>query len=163
MHFKKLIVPGLLLMVCFLQCTKPEEAHRDAYLYSVDNGSKTGNAFQLFVRTGHSGKNCQGCVRGRDGNYVHIPCQGYGNECSTTSQVIISLSGSDMIATTTDTFGLTTEDVFGWPARSIYFLDENKNDAYLNIPAQDLFRDSITQQFTLTGLSISSLPLYTNY
>ena len=65
-------------------------------------------------------------------------------------------------ASTLDTFGLTTDDFFNMPDRSLSYTDENNNRVYLNIPAQLVFRDTATQQFTFTGLFFSETPEYTN-
>ena len=76
--------------------------------------------------------------------------------------MILDTVGTDVIATTTDTFGLTTEDFFLMPDRSLNYTDENNNRIFLNIPEQLLFRDSTTQQFTFTGLFFSDGPVYSN-
>jgi len=68
----------------------------------------------------------------------------------------------EITATTTDTFGLTTEDFFNMPDRSLSYTDENNNRVYLNIPEQLVFRDTATQQFTFTGLFFTTVPEYTN-
>ena len=87
---------------------------------------------------------------------------GYGHYCRAVAQVSINVSGTDITATTTDTFGLTTEDFFVMPDRSLNYTDENNNRIFLNIPAQQVYRDSVTQQFTFTGLFFSNTAAYTN-
>ena len=62
----------------------------------------------------------------------------------------------------TDTFGLTSADFFLMPDRSLNYTDENNNRMYLNIPEQLVFRDSVTRQFTFTGLFFTDDPEYTN-
>jgi hypothetical protein len=71
-------------------------------------------------------------------------------------------SGSFVTATTTDTFDLTSDDFFLMPDRSLNYTDENNNRIYLNIPEQLVWRDTATLQFTFTGLTFSTSPLYTN-
>ena len=78
------------------------------------------------------------------------------------SAVTLNQSGTAVTATTTDTFGLTSEDFFLMPDRSLNYTDENNNRIFLNIPEQILFRDSTTQQFTFTGLFFSDGPVYDN-
>ena len=78
------------------------------------------------------------------------------------ARVILDTVGTDVTATTMDTFGLTTEDFFLMPDRSLSYTDENNNRIFLNIPEQLLFRDSTTQQFTFTGLFFSDGPVYSN-
>ncbi|MBR4911877.1 MAG: hypothetical protein IKZ54_03440, partial [Bacteroidales bacterium] len=70
--------------------------------------------------------------------------------------------GAAVTATTTDTFGLTSEDIFLMPARSLNYTDANNNRIFLNIPAQLLYRDTTTQQFTFTGLFFSDRAAYSN-
>ncbi len=82
--------------------------------------------------------------------------------CALLSSVTISQSGTAVTATTTDTFGLTSEDFFLMPDRSLSYTDENNNRMYLNIPEQLVFRDSVTRQFTFTGLFFTDDPEYTN-
>ena len=76
--------------------------------------------------------------------------------------MILDTVGTDVIATTMDTFGLTTEDFFLMPDRSLNYTDEDNNRIFLNIPGQLLFRDTATQQFTFTGLFFSDEPAYSN-
>ncbi len=78
------------------------------------------------------------------------------------SNIRFQTNGTDITATTTDTFGLTTEDFFVMPDRSLNYTDENNNRIFLNIPAQQVYRDSVTQQFTFTGLFFSNTAAYTN-
>ena len=60
-------------------------------------------------------------------------------------------------------WSLTTEDFFNMPDRSLAVLDApSENARYLNIPAQLVFRDTVTQQFTFTGLFFSEDAVYTN-
>ncbi|MCR4873007.1 MAG: hypothetical protein K5885_05620 [Bacteroidales bacterium] len=57
---------------------------------------------------------------------------------------------------------MTSEDFFVMPYRSLNYTDENNNRIFLNIPAQQVYRDSVTQQFTFTGLFFTDDPEYTN-
>jgi hypothetical protein len=88
---------------------------------------------------------------------------GYGNVCLNSTAVTIDQIGTDITATTTDTFGLTSEDFFLMPDRSLYYeTDVNNNRIYLNIPGQLVYRDRTTLQFTFTGLSFTVGPVYSN-
>ena len=87
---------------------------------------------------------------------------GDGNYCAKASSVQLQQIGTDIIATTTDTFGLTNLNFFLMPARSLNYTDEHNNRIFLNIPAQFLFRDNTTQQFTFSGLFFSSTAAYSN-
>ena len=94
------------------------------------------------------------------GKLYHFDCQGIGTKCAVSTSVSIVQSGAAVTATTTDTFGLTSENFFLMPARSLNYTDEHNNRIYLNIPGQMVYRDATTQQFTFTGLSFTSRPLY---
>ena len=97
------------------------------------------------------------------GKLIHRDCQGHGRECSKVARVTIDQIGSDITATTVDTFDLTSEDFFLMPDRSLYFYtDENNNRVFLNIPGQLVYRDRTTLQFTFTGLSFTVGPVYSN-
>jgi hypothetical protein len=76
--------------------------------------------------------------------------------------VTLNVSGTDITATTTDTFGLTTEDFFLIPDRSLNYTDEKGNRIFLNIPEQMVYRDTATLQFTFTGLFFSETAAYSN-
>ncbi|MBQ6157025.1 MAG: hypothetical protein IJK22_10540, partial [Bacteroidales bacterium] len=58
--------------------------------------------------------------------------------------------------------GLTSENIFLMPDRSLNYTDENNNRIFLNIPAQLVYRDTVTQQFTFTGLFFSTTAAYSN-
>ena len=87
---------------------------------------------------------------------------GEGHVCLTSAAVSLNQVGADITATTTDTFGLTSEDFFNMPDRSLSCTDGDNNETFLNIPAQLVFRDPTTLQFTFTGLFFSDAPEYTN-
>ena len=157
----KPIILCMILAFGFGHCAKTTQDSNGGYLRECSQNSKRA-VYQVFVRTGHSGKNCPGCIRGKDGNYVHVNCQGYGNQCTAYSQIIINQTGMYFSATTTDTFSLTSEDFFLMPDRSLDYIDGNNNRLYLNIPEQLVYRDSTTLQFTFTGLSFTSTPVYNN-
>ena len=97
-----------------------------------------------------------------NGQAIHVDCQGVGNACNKAAMVSLTNTGSSLSATTTDTFGLTNLDFFLMPDRSLEYLDENNNLIFLNIPAQQVYRDSTTLQFTFTGLFFSSTAAYNN-
>ena len=151
----------ILLSLWSFSCQKEEEnapiAPNEATIANLTKGMQNGI---LTIRVGHSAKECNGCIPVGD-KLVHVDCQGAGTLCEVTSQVAIADSGLFVSAVTTDTFGLTTLDYFNMPARSLAVEDENEK-YYLNIPAQMLYRDSKTLQFTLTGLFYSAEAYYEN-
>ena len=145
-------------------CSKaePPQLISGDFLISSTNASKESEGpYLLSTDLGHDGKTCPGCAL-ENGKWVHKECMGYGHYCRAVAQVSLNVSGTDITATTTDTFGLTSEDFFVMPDRSLNYTDENNNRIFLNIPAQQVYRDSVTQQFTFTGLFFSEAAVYTN-
>ncbi len=57
---------------------------------------------------------------------------GDGHICLTSAAVSLNQVGADLTATTTDTFGLTSEDFFNMPDRSLNYTDENNNRIFLS-------------------------------
>ena len=121
-----------------------------------------GTAYLLTMNIGHLATDCGGRCITINGKPYHIDCMGDGHVCLHSAAVTLNQSGTAVTATTTDTFGLTSEDFFLMPDRSLSYTDENNNRIFLNIPEQLLFRDSTTQQFTFTGLFFSARPVYSN-
>ncbi len=130
-------------------------------LIAEKTDGKTSNSYVLFVLVGHDAKGCPGCTQ-VGGKLVHVPCHSHGSVCRKSSNITLQTNGFDLTATTTDTFGLTSEDFFVMPDRSLNYTDENNNRIFLNIPAQQVYRDSVTQQFTFTGLFFSNTAAYSN-
>ena len=121
---------------------------------------KTSNQYWMICAMGHDGSKCPGCVM-INGKMVHIDCQGVGDACRKVSRISLQYSAdSTLNASTLDTFGLTNLDVFNMPARSLSLEIEEGVYSYLNIPAQLVYRDTTTLQFTFMGLSFTSRPLY---
>lgn len=92
---------------------------------------------------------------------IHVDCQGVGDACTKASNVSLSYDiDNNLIATTVDTFGFTNLDYLNMPSRSFSLETEPGVYTYLNIPAQLVYRDTSTMQFTFTGLSFTNRPLY---
>lgn len=159
------LIAFLMLSLVAMSCQKEKEAHFSSsqtnYMVSVQNNSKTAQEYNLVTDIGHDGKNCDGCVL-KGGNWFHVDCQGYGNYCQVSANVTLYVGGSDIYAVTTDTFGLTDQDFFNMPARSLLTEDDKGWPVYLNIPAQLVYRDSSTLQFTFTGLYYTPSAAYIN-
>lgn len=147
-------------------CEKPPSAQNDGFdlgnrVIPLSTESKDAS-YLLTMRIGHLITDCGGgCITINGKNY-HADCMGIGHVCLNSAAVTLDQVGSVVTATTTDTFGLTNQDFFNMPARSLNYTDESNNRIYLNIPAQLVYRDEETQQFTFTGLSFSDGPVYTN-
>ncbi len=155
----------VLLITCFFSCQKTDEilnANHDCSAVLLDQNTKRG-LYSLTLISGHPAEGCTGCVT-VFGKSFHVDCMGYGNECA--HSIIVSLfqsSGNDYTATTLDSTALTNEDFFNMPSRSLFVeYDDKNNEVWLNIPAQLVFRDSTTQQFTFTNLYYSNSQIYEN-
>lgn len=157
------MVVAVLLVMASCQKKETEVAHifPPDRLIELSADSKTTGNYLLSTEIGHDGKDCDGCVLIL-GKLVHKDCMRHGRYCRVTTSVHIDTVGSDITATTTDTFGLTTGSFFAMPDRSLNFTDENNNRIFLNIPEQVVFRDNTTQQFTFTGLFFSTTAAYNN-
>jgi len=167
---RKVLFCFMTACACILSfsCTTNEESHQDGHrivnkLIPMDNGdSKSANNFLLYLYCGHSIKECGGKCLEINGVLTHADCIGAGAYCPLASSMQLVNAGGVLTAITTDTFGLTSLDFFAMPDRSLDYVDENNNKIYLNIPAQTVYRDSTTLQFTFTGLYFSSTPAYNN-
>lgn len=156
---------SLLLLLMVVSCQKKSEfpitPMQTNYIVRLWNDSKTAQEYNLVTNLGHDGKNCNGCVL-RHGRFIHIDCQGHGNMCQVSANMTLNIGGSEIYAVTTDTFGLTDQNYFNMPARSLSAEDEKGQPVFLNIPAQLVYRDSTTLQFTLNGLYYSNSAVYSN-
>ena len=131
----------------------------DNRLIPLESDSK--DAGYLLVTTiGHLSSDCGGRCITINGTKCHLDCMGDGNVCRQATSVHLQQTGTAVTATTTDTFGLTSEDFFLMPDRSLDYEDDKGNHLFLNIPSQMVYRDTTTLQFTFTGLSFSNTALY---
>ena len=154
----------LIIATLFSSCQKSHEMFAEDSCHKITvSTDKTGSAYTITTRCGHSGDKCPGCVTIAGKSY-HVPCQGQGNVCLVNIRVSLDpQSDSTYTATTVDASELTGEDFFNMPARSLCVqvaLDGKRT--YLNIPAQLVYRDSVTRQFTFTGLFYSNHAAYEN-
>lgn len=138
---------------------KTNSALSNNQLIPVNSQQKTENQYVIFCRMGHNGANCKGCIM-MNGIPIHVDCQGAGNVCQKASCVSLTSTGTSMYATTLDTFGFTNLDYLNMPDLSLSLEVDEGVYTYLNIPAQLVYRDTTTLQFTFTGLSFTSRPLY---
>lgn len=163
---KKILTLTMLVAILLAACEKEDtksttHEHSHYRVITLPKDVKTGSSTFLQMRIGHDGKNCNGCVM-YYGKLVHANCMGEGSYCETVTAVHLQQVGTAVTATTTDTFGLTSEDFFLMPDRSLNYTDENNNRIFLNIPEQMVYRDTSTLQFTFTGLFFSETAAYSN-
>lgn len=159
-----LIIAVALLLI--QSCGKTEDnrnecTNLDNRLIPMETNTKDVE-YLLVTAIGHLVSDCGGRCITINGIRCHVDCMGNGNVCRHTTSVILNQSGSSVTATTTDTFGLTSQNFFLMPERSLDYTDDKGNNLYLNIPGQLVYRDTTTQQFTFTGLSFSNTPMYIN-
>lgn len=141
---------------------KPDNYATVGNLFSKDDGKP----IEITITAGHSSEVCNGCIY-VNGVPGHADCQGWGDACLITIRIWPigggQPKGETFNAVVDTVWSLTTEDYFNMPNRSLAVLDApSENARYLNIPAQLVFRDSVTQQFTFTGLFFSSTAAYNN-
>ena len=157
------LLAALLLYACEKEDTQTvtHEQSLNRVIALPDDG-KTGNSTALLAMAiGHRSNDCKGCIM-MNGHVFHIDCMGNGNYCATIAAVQLQQIGTDVTATTTDTFDLTSEDFFLMPDRSLNYTDEKGRRIFLNIPEQIVYRDTATLQFTFTGLFFSETAAYSN-
>ena len=156
-------VIAFLMLQGIYSCGKVNRAvYCENRLVRTDDDAKTETQYLMICLMGHDGANCPGCITLND-KRMHIDCQGEGSACRKASAVALSYDvDNNLIATTVDTFGLTDLDVLNMPSRSFALEIDEGVYSYLNIPAQLVYRDSVTLQFTFTGLSFTGRPLYGN-
>ena len=129
------------------------------------SSKESGKPIEITYSVGHDISECNGCIY-INGELGHADCQGGGNACLVRIRIwpIGGQPKGETFNVVVDTvWGLTTEDFFNMPNRSLTVLDAtSENQAYLNIPAQLVYRDSVTHQFTFTGLFYSDKAAYCN-
>lgn len=161
---KNLIVP-VLLMLCLFSCQKADRYNTTNQEYSATllNVNSKSATYSLTMLVGHLASECKGCVT-MNGLTFHMDCTGYGNACAASTTVnLVQISGNNYTATTIDSTVLTNEAFFNMPSRSLFVeYDDKNNEVWLNIPAQLVFRDSVSHQFTFTGLYYSNSQIYEN-
>ena len=165
---KKIVFYVFIVMAAMLtiSCTKKETANEQNHFNNrlIPIKSESGAKAQSYLMTyqvGHRAEGCKGCVT-IAGISFHVNCMNFGHYCTSSATVQLQQVGSVITATTTNSFDLTSEDFYVMPDRSLSYTDENNNRVFLNIPAQMIFRDSVTRQFTFTGLFITNTPEYSN-
>ena len=130
-------------------------------MIEISSDGNKGMQYLFSFQVGHLSSDCKNSCIMIGGVTMHKNCMGYGHVCNRTASVFFQQIGTSIVATTTDTFGLTSEDFFYMPARSLSTPTIGP-EHYLNIPAQVVYRDSAKLQFTFTGLFYSETPAYSN-
>ena len=138
--------------------------------YATVGGSSAkegGKPIEITFTAGHNGSECNYACIISNGIPSHVDCQGWGDACVVTIRIWPigggQPKGETFNAVVDTVWSLTTEDCFNMPDRSLTVLDAPSEDRrYLNIPAQMVYRDSVTKQFTFMGLFYSDKAVYTN-
>ena len=163
---KKTMFIGLCLILSLCTCNKAEKTQmqfHDSTAVLLNSDAK-GSNYSIVIALGHHISECGGRCVYFNGRWCHFDCMGFGNICAVSANVnLFQISGNSYTATTLDSTSLTNEDFFNMPSRSLFVeYDEKNNEVWLNIPAQLVFRDSTTRQFTFTGLYYSNSQIYEN-
>ncbi|MDL2312457.1 hypothetical protein LJC68_06230 [Bacteroidales bacterium OttesenSCG-928-B11] len=166
---KKFYLLVLLALLVFCACTKndAEKKHDSEHLaYIMDNGAKDlpgpGPGIIIKTRIGHPGEKCPGCIA-IGGVPRHMDCMGPGDECEIGGGIALAiLRDGTYEATTLCGYEFTGEDFFHMPNRSLLVKKDATEQLWLNIPGQLVYRDSLTGQFTFTGLYYTYYPVYPN-
>ena len=140
---------------------KPSNYATVGNFFSKENGKPIVITFTV----GHNASECGNSCITENGVPGHADCQGFGDDCVVTIRIWPiggQPKGATFSAVVDTVWSLTTEDFFNMPDRSLNYTDENNNRMYLNIPEQLVFRDSVTRQFTFTGLFFTDDPEYMN-
>ena len=162
-----LISACITLSVFLFSSCKEKIQHENFYsnvATRIGSSAKYSSSYNLTVYCGHDKRQCNNACVTINGVSTHLPCQGFGNLCVGSFPVIMEIiSYNDYTATTLDSTALTNEDFFNMPSRSLFVeYDEKHNEVWLNIPAQFVYRDSLSRQFTFTGLFYSNSAYYAN-
>lgn len=163
---RKALFIGFCLALLFSTCHKAKntltEVHESTAVL-LDSDAK-GSNYSIILAVGHSISDCKGRCVYVGGRYYHYDCMSYGNACATSSVVSLTQVGANnYTATTVDSTALTGERFFDMPARSLFVeYDANNKEVWLNIPAQLVYRDSVSKQFTFTGLFYTDIQYYAN-
>jgi len=138
--------------------------------YATVGGSSAkegGKPIEITFTAGHNGSECNYACIISNGIPSHVDCQGWGDACVVTIRIWPigggQPKGETFNAVVDTVWSLTTEDCFNMPERSLTVLNaSSEKGSFLNIPAQTVYRDSVTQQFTFMGLFYSDKAVYTN-
>ena len=137
--------------------------------YATVGGSSAkegGKPIEITFTAGHNGSECNYACIISNGIPSLVDCQGSGNACVVTIRLWPiggQPKGETFNAVVDTVWSLTMEDYFNMPNRSLTVLNTSSEDKrFLNIPAQMVYRDSVTQQFTFTGLFFSDTAAYSN-
>ena len=166
---KKIVLIMVIAVMTMTACKKsplPENCTHFPKNYAVmcnDSMKEGSDPIEITYAVGHTAEECHNSCVTINGVSGHIDCQGWGEACVVTIR-IWPIGGQPKSATfnaLVDTvWSLTSEDYFLMPDRSLTVIGTDTR--YLNIPAQLLFRDTTTQQFTFKGLFFSDTPAYSN-
>lgn len=169
---KKTVILLVMSLMVMSACEKTDRANGcgaqpENYATFGKNLSKEGGKpIEITYRVGHTASDCNNSCIIANGVPSHADCQGSGNACVVTIRLWPiggQPKGGTFNAVVDTVWSLTTEDYFNMPNRSLTVLNTSSEDKrFLNIPAQQVYRDSVTQQFTFTGLFFSDTAAYSN-
>lgn len=133
-------------------------------IVNAESSKDFGKPVEITYSIGHTAQECSNSCITINGISGHVDCQNWGDACTITIRLWPiggQPKGASFSALVDTVWELTTEDFFLMPNRSLRVID-NPSEEFLNIPEQLVFRDSVTHQFTFTGLFFSKEPEYNN-
>ncbi|MCL2246725.1 MAG: hypothetical protein FWC10_06395 [Lentimicrobiaceae bacterium] len=160
---KKIFFFGL-CFIFFFGCSKKENVELavfpDANTVELVSTNAKETVYLGTVQLGHSSSGCSGCVN-VGGTCVHFDCTGYGNACTAEVSMKLASNGDTSYSITIlNPDGLTYEDVFLMPDRSLYVI--GSSGEFLNIPEQMTYRDDETGTFTFYDVFFSDSQMFGN-
>jgi hypothetical protein len=133
-------------------------------MIGAESSKEFGRPIEITYSVGHTARECSNSCVTINGVSGHVDCQNWGNACVITIRLWPiggQPKGGSFNALVDTVWELTTEDFFLMPDRSLKVIQDTSEE-YLNIPEQLVFRDSVSRQFTFTGLFFSDRPVYLN-
>ncbi|MCQ2284517.1 MAG: hypothetical protein MJZ57_06420 [Bacteroidales bacterium] len=157
----------ILLMLCSVMCAcnrSSIDSIDENFAMPSDPSDKLSTNITCHFQVGHDASDCGNSCIAVNGHRIHVDCQGYGRKCSQIAHLqVAEISSNIYEGTTTDATDLTDQQFFNMPARSLCIQTNlNGKSTWLNIPAQLVYRDSISRQFTLSGLFYTDYQYYNN-
>ncbi|OJV50468.1 MAG: hypothetical protein BGO31_13970 [Bacteroidetes bacterium 43-16] len=160
---KKCFIPfSIAFVTIFTACDKQEQIIDKTTTTTSTNDSNVrakGIGVKLQFKAGHAASQCHGqgaCFNYTPGywpNYVHIPCQGNGTDCSWEIEVG---TGYGTSSTVSEIAGYA-EETFLMPSRSLFIPEAS---VYVNIPQQVLLKEEGGYRFN--NLSYTNRPIFEN-
>jgi hypothetical protein len=149
---------------------KKEKGNSTAMLIKKLKANVFEGSYLMVSKAGHTSNDCGGKCKYFNGIWVHVNCQGFGNECNFRASINIS---KNLPEDSTDNYysgiGLyenepIEDSTYEMPERSFYFESEEFENGFIwiNIPEQVLIRNTESSMFIYDSITFTVDPLYEN-